>query len=93
MYCHRRSREALKYLHRKRGKEAWMGISSVLHRTLIHDVGRHTVVDKCTLRYAGRISLRDLTFIVESNNYRWARLMKKLRREFAMPSTRARPVS
>ena len=75
---------ALKYLHRKRGKEAMddFGIIPFYTGTLIHDRwASYFTYDKCTHQVCGSHLLRDLTFIVESNNYRWARLMKKLLRE------------
>ena len=49
----------LKYLHRKRGKEAidFFGIIPFYIGTLIHDRWRHTFHTSCaSIRYAGRIS-------------------------------------
>ncbi len=39
------------------------------------------VYDQCSHQLCGSYLLRDLTFIVDSNGFRWARLMKKLPRE------------
>ena len=71
----------LKYLHRKRGKEAIdsFGIISVYSGVLIHDRwAPYFTYDLCKHQVCGSHLLRDLTFVVDSNNYRWARLMKKL---------------
>ena len=71
----------LKYLHRKRGKEAMdaFGIIPFYTGTLIHDRwAPYFTYDLCKHQVCGSHLLRDLTFIVDSNNYRWARLMKKL---------------
>ncbi len=37
--------------------------------------------DQCNHQLCGSHLLRELTFVVESNGYRWARLMKSLLRE------------
>ena len=71
----------LKYLHRKRGKEAIdaFGIIPFYSGTLIHDRwAAYFAYDLCKHQVCESHLLRDLTFVVDSNNYRWARLMKKL---------------
>ena len=71
----------LKYLHRKRGKEAIdaFGIIPFYFGVLIHDRwGSYFLYDQCKHQVCGSHLLRDLTFVIDSNNYRWARLMKKL---------------
>ena len=71
----------LKYLHRKRGKEAIedFGIIPFYFGVLIHDRwGSYFLYDQCKHQVCGSHLLRDLAFVIDSNNYRWARLMKKL---------------
>ena len=70
-----------KFLHRKRGREAIdsFGIIPFYAGTLIHDRWTAYFAYKlCKHQVWGSHLLRDLTFIVDSNNYRWVRLMKKL---------------
>ena len=74
----------LKFLHRKRGKEAIdsFGILPVYTGTLIHDCWEaYFLYFQCKHQVCGSHLLRDLAFIIESNGYRWARLMHKLLRE------------
>ena len=74
----------LKFLHRKRGKEAIdsFGIIPFYAGVLIHDRWAPYFAYKlCKHQVCGSHLLRDITFAVDSNNYRWARLMKKLLRE------------
>ena len=74
----------LKFLHPKRGKEAIDAIGIIPRYTgvLIHDCwASYFVYQKCSHALCGAHLLRELTFIVESNGFRWARLMKKLLRE------------
>ena len=67
----------LKYLHRKRGKEAIEDHHSV--GVLIHDRwGSYFLYDQCKHQVCGSHLLRDLAFVIDSNNYRWARLMKEV---------------
>ena len=71
----------LKFLHRKRGKEAIdsFGIIPFYAGVLIHDRWAPYFAYKlCKHQVCGSHLLRDITFVVDSNNYRWARLMKKL---------------
>ena len=72
------------FLHRKRGREAIeeIGIIPRYTGTLVHDCwASYLAYDQCTHQLCGCHLLRELTFIVDSNGFRWARLMKKLLRE------------
>ena len=63
------------------GKEAIdaFGIIPFYFGVLIHDRwGSYFLYDQCKHQVCGSHLLRDLTFVIDSNNYRWARLMKKL---------------
>ena len=74
----------LKFLHRKRGKEAIeeIGIIPRYTGTLVHDCwAAYLAYDQCSHQLCGSHLLRELTFIVDSNGFRWARLMKSLLRE------------
>ena len=73
----------LKFLHRKRGKEAIeaVGIIPCYIGVLIHDCwASYLTYSQCKHQLCGSHLLRELTFVVDSNNYRWARAMKKLLR-------------
>ncbi len=70
--------------HRKRGREAIeeIGIIPCYTGTLVHDCwASYLAYGQCTHQLCGPHLLRELTFIVDSNGFRWARLMKKLLRE------------
>ena len=74
----------LKFLHRKRGREAIdeIGVIPRYAGILIHDCWANCFAyDRCRHQLRGSHLLRELTFIVEVNAFRWARLMKKLLRE------------
>ena len=74
----------LKYLHHKRGKEAIdaFGIIPFYFGVLTHDRwAPYFAYDQCEHQVCGSHLLRDLAFVIDSNNFRWARLMKKLLRE------------
>ena len=71
----------LKFLHRKRGKKAIQAIGLIPRYggTLVHDCwASYLSYKQCRHQLCGSQLLRGLTFIVESNNYRWARLLKAL---------------
>lgn len=71
----------LKRLHRKRGKEAIndIGIISKYGGVVIHDCwASYLSYDNCGHGLCGSHLLRELTFIVDSNQYKWAKNMKKL---------------
>ena len=74
----------IKFLHRKRGKEAidFFGIIPVYTGTLIHDCwAAYFSYFQCKHQVCGSYILWDLAFVIDSNGYRWARLMHKLLRE------------
>ena len=74
----------LKFLHRKRGKEALdsFGILPVYTGTLIQDcLAAYFLHFQCKHQIWGLHLLRDLAFVIETNRYRWARLMHNLLRE------------
>lgn len=74
----------LKYLHRKRGKEAIESINIIPRYggVIIHDCwSSYLSYNHCTHGLCGSHLLRELTFIVDANSYRWAALMKRLLQE------------
>ena len=74
----------LKFLHPKRGKAAIeaIGLIPSYGGTLVHDCwASYLSYAHCRHQLCGAHLIRELTFIVESNNYRWARLMKALLQE------------
>ena len=74
----------VKFLHRKRGREAIDGIGIIprYRGVLIHDCwASYLGYGQCSHQLCGSHLLRELTFVVESNGFRWARLMKALLRE------------
>ncbi len=74
----------LKLLHRKRGKEAIVGLNIIPRYggVIIHDCwASYLSYDHCGHGLCGSHLLRELTFIIDSNQYRWARNMKKLLQE------------
>lgn len=74
----------LKHLHRKRGKEA-IEMINIIPRyggVIIHDCwSSYLTYDHCAHGLCGSHLLRELTFIVEANGYRWAARMKRLLQE------------
>ncbi|CAA6819015.1 MAG: Mobile element protein [uncultured Thiotrichaceae bacterium] len=71
----------LKRLHRKRGLEAIEHINIIPRYggVIIHDCwASYLSYDHCDHGLCGSHLLRDLTFIIESNGYAWARNMKRL---------------
>ena len=71
----------LKFLHPQRGKQAIEAIGLIprFRGTLVHDCWASCLGCKqCRHQLCGSHLLRELTFIVESNQYRWARLLKTL---------------
>jgi len=74
----------LKYLHRKRGREAVedIGILPLYGGVVIHDcLASYFTYGNCEHGLCGSHLLRELTFVVESNGYRWAKNTKKLLKE------------
>jgi transposase len=71
----------LKFLHEKRGCEAIndIGIIPLYGGTCIHDCwSAYLSYSNCKHGLCGSHLLRELQFVIESNNYRWAKNMKKL---------------
>lgn len=74
----------MKLLHRRRGNEAIVGLDIIPRYggVIIHDCwASYLSYDHCGHGLCGSHLLRELTFIVDSNQYRWARNMKKLLQE------------
>jgi transposase len=74
----------LKFLHRKRGKEAIEAINIIPRYAgkIIHDCwASYLSYDHCGHGLCGSHLLRELTFIIETNGYAWARNMKRLLQE------------
>ncbi len=74
----------LKLLHRKRGKEAIVGLDIIPRYggVIIHDCwASYLSYDHCGHGLCGSHLLRELAFIIDSNEYRWARNVKKLLQE------------
>lgn len=71
----------LKLLHEKRGKEAIID-NDIIPRyggTLIHDCWcAYLAYTNCKHGLCGSHLLRELTFIIDSNNYKWAIRMREL---------------
>ncbi len=73
----------LRFLHRRRGREAIeeIGVIPRYAGTLVHDCWKaYLTYTGCRHQLCGSHLLRELTFIVDSNGMRWARLMKTLLR-------------
>jgi len=74
----------LKFLHRKRGIEAMESINIIPRYggVLIHDCwSSYLSYGHCLHGLCGSHLLRELTFVVETNRYRWAKNVKKLLQE------------
>ncbi len=74
----------MKLLHRKRGKEAIVGLNIIPRYggVIIHDCwASYLSYDHCGHGLCGSHLLRELAFIIDSNQYRWARNMKNLLQE------------
>jgi hypothetical protein len=71
----------LKFLHPKRGREAIEAINIIPRYggTIIHDCwASYLAYEHCGHGLCGSHLLRELTFIVEANAYRWAANIKRL---------------
>ena len=71
----------LKFLHRRRGKEAMKEINIIPRYggVIVHDCwGSYLSYDHCEHGLCGSHLLRELVFVIESNHYAWARNMKRL---------------
>lgn len=74
----------LKFLHRKRGKEAINSIDIIPRYggAIIHDCWTsYLSYDHCDHGLCGSHLLRELAFVIETNDYAWARNMKRLLKE------------
>ena len=74
----------LKHLHRRRGKEAMKSINIIPRYggVIIHDCwSSYLSYTHCAHGLCGSHLLRELTFIVDANGYRWAGNMKRLLQE------------
>jgi len=74
----------LKLLHRKRGKDAIVGLNIIPRYggVIIHDCwASYLAYDHCGHGLCGSHLLRELVFVIDSNGYRWARNMKRLLQE------------
>ena len=74
----------LKFLHRRRGKEAIESINIIPRYggSIIHDCwSSYFSYKHCEHGLCGSHLLRELTFIFEANDYRWALNMKRLLQE------------
>jgi len=71
----------IKFLHQKRGKEAieYIGIIPLYGGIIIHDCwASYLSYGHLEHGLCGSHLLRELTFIIDSNGYRWAKKMKRL---------------
>ena len=71
----------LKFLNRRRGKEVLdsFRILPVYIGTLIHDCWAAYFLDfQCKHQVCGSHLLRDLAFVIDSNGYSWARLLREI---------------
>lgn len=74
----------MKFLHSKRGREAIeaIGVIPRYGGVVIHDCwASYLACDHCSHGLCGSHLLRELTFIVDANDYAWATNMKRLLRE------------
>jgi len=74
----------LKYLHPKRGNKAVddIGIIPRYGGVIIHDCwASYFTYNHCRHALCGSHLLRELTFVIESNDYSWAKNMKQLLKE------------
>jgi hypothetical protein len=81
----------LKLLHRKRGKEAIEKLNIIPRYggVLIHDCwSSYLSYENCLHGLCGSHLLRELTYIIDSNDYAWAKNMKKLLQEYCSKVSR-----
>ncbi|GAH02378.1 unnamed protein product, partial [marine sediment metagenome] len=75
----------LKCLHKKRGTEAMEDINIIPRYggVIVHDCwASYLSYEHCSHGLCGSHILRELTFVIESNHYRWAKNMKCLLQEY-----------
>ena len=83
----------LKCLHRKRGTEAMADIDIIPRYggVIVHDCwASYLSYLNCLHGLCGSHILRELTFIIESNGYRWAKNMKRLLQEACSQVTKSK---
>ena len=83
----------LKFLHRKRGTDAMNDINIIPRYggTIVHDCwASYLSYQHCSHGLCGSHLLRELTFIIEANHYRWAKNMKKLLQEACSNVTKSK---
>ncbi len=83
----------LKFLHKKRGLEAIEAINVIPRYggVLIHDCwSSYFSYEHCLHGLCGSHLLRELTFIIETNHYRWANNLKKLLQESCFKINRSK---
>jgi hypothetical protein len=83
----------VKMLHQSRGLKAMkeLGILSELQKFIVHDrYSSYFNFKQCIHVICGSHLLRDLAFVIESNNYRWARNMKRLLKTAAAMVTKSK---
>jgi transposase len=74
----------LKLLHQKRGKEAIEALNIIPRYSgvIIHDCwASYLAYAHCHHGLCGAHLLRELTYVIDSNNYRWAKNLKRLLQE------------
>lgn len=82
----------LKCLHRKRGTEAMEDINLIprYEGTIIHDCwASYLSYEHCSHGLCGSHILRELTFVIDSNHYRWANNLKQLLQEACQQVTKS----
>lgn len=82
----------LKFLHRKRGKEAIESINLIPRYGgfIIHDCwSSYFAYQQCGHGLCGSHLLRELTFIVDAHGYRWAKHMKRLLQKACIKVTKS----
>jgi transposase len=92
IHVHAAGLVTLKRLHRKRGKAAIEDIHIIPRYggTIIHDCwASYFAYENCTHGLCGSHLLRELTFIVDANQYTWAKRMKRLLKDAALAVTQA----
>jgi len=83
----------LKCLHRKRGTQAMKDINIIPRYggIIIHDCwASYLAYECCAHGLCGSHILRELTFVIESNDYQWAKNMKRLLQQACSQVTKSK---
>ncbi len=83
----------VKCLHRKRGKEAMEDINIIPRYggVIVHDCwASYLSYNHCSHGLCGSHILRELTFVIESNAYQWAKNMKSLLQEACLQVSKSK---